>query len=311
MFTILTLKYAFTPKNLILAVNYICYYRSLLMVLRTLTLFIAPLMAAVMLLVAGGCRKSERDEDLEVLSAKENALAHHIFDDAFREIHRFAMRDSLLNDTGIKQWFDDCIDNTILSDTVAVFPLYLSINYGDKGIVCNDGFKRYGVINAAFSGKYLNKNTEIIIGFDGYRKDIFDVEGVITIQNLGLNEDNKRYYEVVVEDALITGSNVHIDWSGTFIMTWITGTSTQGMVDDDVFHIQGYCGGRNTRGNTFYNTINSDYVSDLGCQWFVSGQSTLEVANLQTRHINYGDGSCDNVLTEVRDNTTLSIQIPY
>lgn len=258
------------------------------------------------------CRKSERDEDLETLSARENALAQHIFDDAFREVHRFAMRDSLLNDTGIIQWFDDCIDKASLSDTVPVFPLYLTLNYADQGITCNDGFERYGLIKASFSGKYLNMTTEVVISFEGYRKDIFTVEsGIVTIENMGLNDDAQRYYQVVVEDALITGSNVKIDWSGTFIMTWVGGSSTPGVIDDDIFHITGYSGGRNTRGNTFYHTINEPYVSDLGCQWFVSGTSTIEIPNLQTRTLNYGEGACENVLHERRDNTYFSVEIPY
>ena len=31
-----------------------------------------------------GCRKSDRDEDSETLSARDNALAYHIFDDVWR-----------------------------------------------------------------------------------------------------------------------------------------------------------------------------------------------------------------------------------
>src|SRR5688572_3032520 len=87
-------------------------------------------------LISFGCRKSERDNDTETLAVQENALANHIFDDAFREVHRFAMRDSLLNDTGINQWFNSCILDATVSDTVAIFPLILTINYGDQGKLC-------------------------------------------------------------------------------------------------------------------------------------------------------------------------------
>lgn len=262
-----------------------------------------------------GCRKSERDNDLETLTARENALAYHVFDDAFREVHRFAMRDSLLNDTGINQWFNSCIAKTTLSDTVAVFPLYLKIDYGTAGDSCDDGFFRFGIIKAAFSGKYLNKGTEVIITFENYRKDVFDVSGTMTIRNLGLNSDGHMTYTWHVEDGLITGTNTNIDWTGVHTKTWIAGRSfdSQGKVDDDIFTIDGYSQGRNTRGNTFTNTITEElYTADLSCQWFTTGTSTLTIPNLQTRYITYGDGTeCDNLLYERRDQTFLEVTIPY
>lgn len=274
--------------------------------------FIALLLIATSLL--SGCNRSERDTDLETLTARENALAYHIFDDAFREVHRFAMRDSLINDTGINQWFNSCIVKTIVSDTVAVFPLYLTINYGGDGITCDDGFLRYGKLLAAFTGKYLNKGTVVTITFDGYRKDVFDVDGTMTIYNLGLNEDGHMRYSWYVEEGKITGINTNIDWNGTHSKIWIAGRSfdSQGKVDDDIYTIDGYAEGRNSRGNTFTNTVTEPYVADFSCQWFTTGQSTLTIPNLQTRYIKYGESTdCDNLLYERRDQTFIEVDIPY
>ncbi|MEX2596954.1 MAG: hypothetical protein WEC59_08490, partial [Salibacteraceae bacterium] len=148
--------------------------------------------------LVNGCNKSDRDEDTETLSAQDYALAHHIFDDAFRQVHRFAMADTLLNDTNVKQDLDDCLHRptTFLSDTVAVFPLTLQLNYADDGILCYDNGLRYGMIRCVFSGKYLNKGSVYSISFKGYKKDKYDVDGKLTIENKGTNTSGYRYYEV-------------------------------------------------------------------------------------------------------------------
>jgi len=262
----------------------------------------------------GSCRKSERDSDSELLAVQENAIAYHVFDDAFREVHRFAMRDSLLNDTGIKQRFNSCMKKATLSDTVAVFPLYLTLNYRDEGQICDDGFQRYGKLMASFSGKYLNKFTTIVITFEDYVKDEFSVSGTMTYQNLGLNSDGHMRYSWTVEDGLITSVNTNFSWSGTHTLVWVAGRSedSQGIVDDDVFLIDGFAEGRSTRGNTFSNEINGNYTSDLGCQWFTSGRSILEIPNLIPRTINYGVSTeCDNILIARRNDTYYEVRIPY
>ena len=261
--------------------------------------------------IFNSCTKAERDEDTETISARDNALAYHIFDDAFRQVHRFAMRDTLLNDTGLIQKRDVCIRKGTLSDTVAIFPLYLNLNYSDDTANCDDGSDRYGVILASFSGKYLNEGTDITIDFDGYRKDLYDVEGKIIVSNMGLNTDGRRYYKLVVTDGEITGNNIDVKWEGEHEMVWVAGSSTDEEYEDDIFQISGEAKGRASKGNSFENEITSVYISDLSCPWFQSGKSELTIPNLQLRYIDYGTtGTCDNVISQTRDLTTFEVEIP-
>lgn len=263
-----------------------------------------------------GCKKSDRDQDTETLSSRDNAIAMHIMDDVFRQLHRYAMNDTLLNDTGITlQKLDACIDRrtTGLSDTVAVFPLYLDLNYGDKGTPCDDTENRYGLIEASFSGKYLNKGTVINIDFKGFRKALLTVEtGEITIINKGLNGSGRRYYEFIYEDILIKGNNININLSGEFTYEWVQGSSTDTDVSDDIFEItKGFGEGRNSRGNNFTCEIYLPWVSDFSCAHFTSGTAYLEVNNLTPRTINYGERTvCDNVFKWRRDNTYIDVEIP-
>jgi hypothetical protein len=260
------------------------------------------------------CNKSDRDEDREVISAEENALAHHIYDDAFRQVHRFAMGDTLLNDTNVTQSLDDCLDRrtTVLSDTVAIFPLSLQLNWADDGIPCYDQELRYGIIRTVFTGKYLSKGSTYTLTFDGYRKDIYDVEGTVTITNLGLNSQGKRHYSFTIEDGHITGRNTDLTYSGTFVYVWASGSSTETDFTDDIFEVvEGFSSGKNTRGGTFTNEITAPYIADFSCAHFTAGRSYMEVENLVPRTINYGDDNlCDNVLISRRFNTYIEVEIP-
>lgn len=279
---------------------------------------ILPLALALMcigVVFVAGCNKSDRDEDVETLSARDYALAHHIFDDAFRQVHKYAMGDTLLNDTTIKQQkLDICLNRrySFLSDTLAVFPLYLQLNYSDDGKYCNDSAKRYGIIRSDFTGKYLNKGTLMTITFEGYRKHIYDVDGVITIVNMGINDDGRRFYTFIVQDGLITGNNINIQLNGSFTYVWVSGSSTDVDFDDDVFEItEGEVYGRNSRGSTFTNEITKAYTSDFACPHFTSGRSYMEVQNLIPRTLNYGEiTDCDNLLISRRNNTYLDVEIP-
>ncbi len=259
------------------------------------------------------CRKSERDEDLETLSARDNALAYHIFDDAWREVHRVAMQDTLLGyyDSNLIRRPNACIQRLIISDTVPVFPLELTINYSDVGEVCNDGFQRFGVIKATFGARYITASSTIIIGFDGYRKDDFDVEGLITVRNLGFDND-QPVYSIQVEDGRITGNNIDIEWEGIHTYRWVQGSATYSSIFDDVFRVTGVATGENSRGVPFTNEITSAYEADLSCQWFTKGRSELTVQNLSPRFINYEDtNACNNILVARRNNTYLDVEIPF
>ncbi|GAB4380328.1 MAG: hypothetical protein Kow0075_11520 [Salibacteraceae bacterium] len=262
------------------------------------------------------CHNSDRDDDRETLSARENAMAYHLFDDLFREVHKFAIRDTLLNDTGLTQRLNSCIDKAFLSDTVAVFPLYLTLDYGepDDTEECDDGFTRTGSILATFTGKYLGKGTKIKMEIADYKKGNYQVEGKITYENLGLDSNGNVLFEWIVDDGRITGINTEINWTGNHILRWVEGYSPESheIIEDDVFQISGVSQGRNSRGSSFINEIDEPYFSELSCPWFTRGKSTLTVQNLPTRHIDYDtDTACNNVIQQKRANTVFQVVIPY
>lgn len=316
MFTIILLQYAHTLQSIDLGHSlHLCKSHLLTMSLRPAVYFKSLAIFLATTALFWSCEKSQRDLDTETLSAEENAIAYHVFDDVFREVHRFSMRDSILNDTGIIQWFDDCIKKAELSDTVPVFPIILDLKYVDleDTTTCQDGFKRRGKISAVFTGKYLNSGTTITFRFVNYRKDNFDIDGEMVLTNLGVNDNGRRHFLMEVSEATIAGNGFDFSWGATNTIEWIAGSSTDGIIDDDIFeYVEGISSGTNSRGNTYYSEIDTPYRADCSCQWFTAGTAELYVKNLQTRFIRYGvESVCDNKFIQERDLTTFELSIPY
>jgi len=275
----------------------------------------APLWITILLIGVSvsytSCNKSDRDDDRETLSARDYALAHSLFDDAFRQVHKFAMRDTVLNDTSMTQRKDPCLKKGYISDSVLTFPNELVLNYGDEGKECHDQFTRYGTIYANYTGRHLSKGTTITIQFDGYRRGNYDVTGIVTVKNAGLNADARRMFTMEITDGLVVGPNTNIDFNADFVLAWVDGSSTEDAYEDDVFEVYGYAEGRNSRGSAFTNEITTRYESALNCEWFQKGRSAMTVQNLIPRNLNFEtDSACDNLLYSRRNNTFLEVEIP-
>ena len=119
------------------------------------------------------------------------------------------------------------------------------------------------MIEAKVSSK-LKISTAKTIGAIGALK-IEAATHVLVLPHYGLRNQLQRG-GVTVTDGKITGNNVNIDWDGNHNMVWVAGSSTDGIIDDDIFEISGTATGRNSRGNTFVNEITDPYTSDLSCQ---------------------------------------------
>ncbi|MEZ4720540.1 MAG: hypothetical protein R2813_01525 [Flavobacteriales bacterium] len=258
------------------------------------------------------CNNSERDDDVETLSARESALAFHIFDDILREVHRAAISDPFINESGVKPDIRSCVESTSTTDSTLGFPATLTIHYGANASTCDDDLLRQGTIRAKFSGKYLNDGTKVKITLTNFKKDNYLTEGSITLTSLGLTSENTWRFFWEVEDGNITSNNTNIQWNCSHQRWWITGQSTFDSVDDDIFMTQGTSSGRNSRGNTFNIEITSAYVSDFSCPWVTEGKGSLTIPNLASRGINYDTDnmSCDNMLYERRNNTYFKVEIP-
>lgn len=271
--------------------------------LTYLTLF-----AAVFLLFLGSCRKSERDEDTETVSAHDNAFAQHVFDQVFKVVHEYALQDTTLNQDGVAHVTDACLNSASLSNDIEYFPITLQLKYGAEETACGDEIMRQGALSAKFTGRYLAKGTQVSISFESFAHNSYTVTGKLNIENLGEDAKGNPLLLVKVTDGFIEGYATRIDFNSVQTYTWTSGYATDADISDDVFEISGHSKGRNSRGNSFYNDITVNYVYELGCNWIGEGESVLEVPNIPTRTLNYGSGGCDNVMTVTKYNTSTEVK---
>lgn len=256
------------------------------------------------------CNDSERDEDDETVASHDNALAEVLFNDLIRQVHQVAMRDTILNDTGLVQDLDICMDSAVRSSDVAIFPIELVIYYGPENTICTDGRERRGKIRATFSGRYTSSFSKVSIVPVSYFVDDIRVTGTVDIENTGFSDAGNRSYIVEVTDGVLEAQDLNVNWESLTARQWTSGADSDENVVDDVFTItSGSTTGRNTKGNTFTSSIQKSQRFEIGCKWFTRGVLQLEVPNLATRTVNYGNGNCDNALTVTRNATTYNVTV--
>ena len=264
----------------------------------------------IALISFSGCEDSERDDDDETVASHDNALAETIFLDIFKQIHRVAARDTLLNDTGLVQDLDICLDSAVVSDTLPIFPLNLTLYYGNQASLCSDGRTRRGRVNATFSGRLKSTFTRIDYSINSYWVDDIRVWGNVTVENVGVAENGNRIYVMSVEDGRLEGEDIAIDWESTMSWQWVGGFATDmNQTDDEWLITAGSSSGRNTKGNTFVANVIQPQGFDMVCKWIKSGEVRLLVPNLATRTVNYGSGTCDNIISVTRNATTFNVTL--
>ncbi|PCJ89493.1 MAG: hypothetical protein COA57_01810 [Flavobacteriales bacterium] len=257
------------------------------------------------ILIAFGCRKSDRDNDVTTHTSWDYALADVLFNDVFEQVHYLVMLDSLKSKPETFASMDDCIDTFIVSSSV--YPITLTIDYG-TGSSCDDGRTRKGKISAKFTGSYFQENTVVTITLINFYIDDYKVDGKKTLTVTSVAGGDYTYFEKD-ENGLISNSDTRIVWEITKTREWSTGTSSAD-VDDDVFIItSGNGSGTTTKGNTFTGSILSGMKVEYDCNWISSGQVTVQPSNLSPRTLDCGS-ACGASATVTINGETYDLTIP-
>ena len=180
------------------------------------------LVVTVGFLAVSGCRDSHRDKDTETVASHDNALAEVLLYDMYKQVHKVAALDSVLNNDTMDVWnLDVCLDSAILSDTLPIFPIDVVLYFGAQARECSDGRTRSGRLEATFSGKLKNKFTKITVKPVGYFVDDIRVKGEFVFENLGFTESGHRQYTCQVKDGSLSGDNVEVSWEAVNGWQWV------------------------------------------------------------------------------------------
>ena len=278
--------------------------------MKTRLLFSLSVLTVATGLILGSCRKSDRDEDTETTSSKDNALAESAFNDVFKQLNDAAADNADVNrvpeDAQVMASCGTVTVTPALPNTS--FPKTLTIDFGNTNVTCSDGHARRGKIIATFSGKYRDSATVITISLNNFYLDNYAVQGTKTITNKGRNTSSNLYYSISVQNASVTSpQNKTVSWQSTREREWIAGESTPLDLTDDVYLITGSANGTGTSGNTFTVSITQALRVQLNCRWITSGKMTLQPQNLAARYIDYGSGGCDDQATVTINGNTYDV----
>jgi|AntAceMinimDraft_16_1070373.scaffolds.fasta_scaffold30209_2 hypothetical protein len=258
-------------------------------------------------LIFNSCRKDkDENETYDVSAAGDDALAENIFNDIFTQVKDgmkktedtiYGSKDisSIMSDSSIIT-ISPCITLTIIPFNTT-WPKNLIIDFGSSNCQQNPPSGRYrrGKILVHCTGRYRTVGSVFTTTVDNYYVDDNKVEGTKTVTNTGYNIDTNLVFSIHIIDAVITkpnnGGTIH--WNSDREREWINGESTILNPWDDEYSITGTQNGISANGKSYNITITSPLNVKIDCRWVRSGTLDLNIQDVPTIAVDYGNGNCD------------------
>lgn len=169
----------------------------------------------------------------------------------------------------------------------------------------NHGVTRKGKIIITYSGRrWMPGSTHSIQLVDFYRNSAH-IEGKESdTTKLSTDSLHLKFVSWLVGGKVTFGDGRTIEREHNFIKTWYRALLPQ----NDEWHIEGSASGKNKNGNEYQMDIQSPLVHKVSC-WVankvcipVKGIKTITISGstgIKTYEVNYGDGTCDNLITVI------------
>lgn len=274
---------------------------------------LVPLSIFVVLVILSSCKKNTEDDDR---SPDNQTTADNIFSESQNIADEAADKGSVSFKTDDMQGtLSGCA--TVSIDSSNAPTRVITIDFG-TGCTGNDGKVRAGKMIVTADGRYRDAGTHITIHYDSYSVNGNQVSNssVKEITNNGLNSSGNFTWTISVNGSVVLASNGGtVTWVSNRVREQIAGASTPHDIFDDKYSITGSGSGTNALGLNFTAQINAakPLVRDMSCSVgkrnFVSGEITLTPSGKPARVIDFGTGTCDNVITVTVNGRTRTIYI--
>lgn len=263
------------------------------------------LMAGISVLTVS-CRKDTQDTLETIESAEDNSTAENEFTSLFDVADDFSSNDSrtrtgntILPSGAVVNFSDSTFsDGDGVECTIDFGPLKSST---PKGILCNDGRYRAGVVHLSISKRYLQDSSVVEISAGDADNFYAGSDGVNLTKLTGtlkVTRTSASSLRIEVINARAINDKGTVSWQS---VRNITKTLDNGAgILGDQFEVTGQASGVNRNGEDFTVTIDVPLVKkvEMGCaRTFVKGKITLTNASSgKTIKIDYdpfNDGRCD------------------
>lgn len=267
--------------------------------MKTKRLFLkSALFVTVVSLALTDCRKKDQSDN-DTSEASDNNLSEQNFND----MHQ-------VSDEAAKGSVSDyrTIDNEgILSGCATVTwqdSSHFTIDFGSVNCLGKDGRYRRGLVHVSFApGKHyfdtlayvsLTTNPE-----NSYFVNDNQVIGTHSIYSKGHNSAHHLNWDITVNGQIVKASGGGtVTWNSSRNREMVAGESTPPPFWlDDVYNITGSASGTSAKGTPFTVNITSPLVKAMNCRWFESGTVDFTPGSKPTRHVDFGNGTCDNIAT--------------
>ncbi len=272
------------------------------------TLFIA-ITCFVSLLLVVSCKKEtsqsgteeQQQQEASIVSSESDAEAEIVFNDVFDDA--MGVNDEVgLEGVGTLNRLNPCYTITVTrSNSPAIFPVRVVIDFGTTGCRGLDGHVRRGKIITEYTGRLIIAGSVAYTRFDGFYVDTIKVEGTHKIANTSTSIITRQFTVDVIDARLTKPSGNYVEWNNHKVITQIEGLSTI-YAFDDIFRIEGTANGKVKRGTllvSWESKIIEPLIKKYSCRWIVKGT----VKNIRTNTsatgpyvtvLDFGNGSCDN-----------------
>jgi hypothetical protein len=270
------------------------------------------LLAAITMIA---CEKNKNVEDIDLMTAEDDAIADLAYDDVFTEVDMVMnIMDAFGYDLpATKSELDTCPVISIVSHDGTFWPRKIIVDYGDG---CSHGKRtRKGKIIITVSGPMWEVGSSRTVELDDFYVNDHKVEGTRVVTNEGRWTDGeykgKRYFSII-----LTGGKVYVPDSDIVISkevnrtrTFVEGEDTRWDRRDDIWYIDGIATGINRKGIPFTREITNSLWKEIGCRFITKGTVLISAEGRPDVILDYGDGTCDPLATVTVGDETKEINL--
>ncbi|MEI6764718.1 MAG: hypothetical protein WCM76_03690 [Bacteroidota bacterium] len=258
------------------------------------------------------CKKDNTSDDsnkkANYRSAQDNSTADNIFSHVFNEVNKGARYTGSKN---IQDTIQGC-PVTYITPGGFSYPKTITLDFG-TACTGTDGIIRSGKIISTISAPYIDSNSVVTSTLQNFHEIIsgkdYSVTGTEVITNLGHNQAGHPIYSVNVTGASVTSTDGTISWTSTRQNEWFAGYNTYMNWLDDEYRISGSANGVDINGATFTVNITLPLEVQVGCWYIKKGKIDIINPGYATITVDYGDGTCDNIIYVVINGVTYTVVV--
>jgi hypothetical protein len=218
-----------------------------------------------------------------------------------------SINDARLNCPGVEVTFTRHPESTVENPKGEIV-----INFGG-GCVDPNGNERKGKIIIRFSGRKFQPGSVVVTRFDGYSINGIALMGVRTHTNVtGSMASVPRFRVQLVDGKTVWPDGTEATREHCFLREWVRNMTNPTLE----LMVVGQCGseefaaqGVNRRGKAYKMKILEPIVYKRGCSIAVKGIKQIMDESGKVIVVNYGDGTCDRVITITSNGNTRKVDL--